>query len=115
MYAIQREYGYIATIAQISVAKIKIISIDANKLFLSPNCKGVKARLKTILSKNGNATIKAISFFQVIKKTFPNEIAIRIYRKVQTGPKRKAGGAQNGFINCEYQLYVSIQNIAFNC
>jgi hypothetical protein len=53
------------------------MSIAANKLFFNPNCKGVKAKLKIRLRMKGKTTIKAISFFQPIKNTFPNETAIK--------------------------------------
>jgi hypothetical protein len=54
------------------------MSTDASRLFCNPNCIGEKIILKKIFSKKGRATIDGISFFQNIKKTFPNEIAIRI-------------------------------------
>ena len=49
--------------------------------------------------------------FANIKNTFPNEKAISTYSTVHAGPKSQAGGAQNGFIRVEYQLYISIKFI----
>lgn len=95
-----------ATIDQTRVPKTRRISIAANKLFFSPNCKGVKAKLKIRLRIKGKTIIKAISFFQPIKNTFPNEMAIKIYRNVHTGPKSQPGGDHEGLIRVEYQLYV---------
>lgn len=43
------------------VATIRRISTEANKLFLSPNWIGVKAKLKMRLSTNGSATSQEIS------------------------------------------------------
>ena len=54
---------------------------------------------------NGRAIIGATSPRPTIKKTAPKEIAIRIYRIVQTGPKTQLGGAHFGFFNVLYQLY----------
>jgi hypothetical protein len=55
----QSKYG-IAIIAQIRVINNKIISIEANRLFLSPNCSGEKAALNTRLSIKGKDTIQGI-------------------------------------------------------
>lgn len=92
-----------ATIAQIRVPRTRRTSIAARTLFLSPNCKGVKAKLKTRLRTKGRATISAISFFQAIKNTLPKESAIKIYKNVHTGAKSHEGGAHEGLISCEYQ------------
>ena len=78
----------------------------ANKLFCKPNCSGVKEKLKIRFKINGKATIKAIFLCHKSIKTLPKEIAIKIYKNVQAGPNTHDGGAQSGFINCEYQLYV---------
>ena len=53
-------------------------------------------------SKNGKVTIKGICFWTNIKNTFPKDIAINIYRTVQTGPKSHDGGAHDGLIIVEY-------------
>jgi len=90
--------------AQISVIKIKEISIAANKLFFNPNCKGVKARLKKMLNIKGKATIQVIRFCANKTKTWLKEIIIKRYKKLQAGPNSQAGGAHDGLINCEYQL-----------
>ena len=52
--------------------------------------------------------MKGILFWNNIINTLPKDIAIRIYRNVQTGPNNQEGGDQEGFVSCEYQLYVSI-------
>lgn len=57
-----------------------------------------------MFSKKGRATQNEICFWKNKKKTRPNEIAIKTYRNVQTGPNNHAGGDQVGLINCEYQL-----------
>jgi hypothetical protein len=49
-----------AIIAQMSVININIISIEANRLFLSPNCKGEKAALNTKFNTKGKAIIQGI-------------------------------------------------------
>ena len=54
-----------AIIAQIRVPKTGRISIAARKLFLNPNCKGVKAKLKIRLRINGRAIINEIRFLKV--------------------------------------------------
>lgn len=46
--------------AQTKVTKTKTMSIDAKRLFLRPNCRGVKAKLKTRFNMKGNATEKGI-------------------------------------------------------
>ena len=38
-------------------------------------------------------------------------IKIKTYKTVHTGPKRYAGGDQDGLISCEYQLYVFINKL----
>jgi len=93
-----------AIIAQIRVPKTRRISIAANKLFFKPNCKGVKAKLNMRLRIKGKTTIKATSFFQAIKNTFPKETVIKTYRNVHTGPKSQAGGDHAGLMSVEYQL-----------
>ena len=93
-----------AIMSQTRVAKTSRISIAAKKLFFNPNCKGVKAKLKIRLRIKGKTTIKAISFFIPIRNTFPKDIAIKIYRNVQTGPKSQLGGAHKGLTSVEYQL-----------
>jgi len=42
--AIHGAKGYTAPIAQSNVPRVKRISIDARKLFLRPNCSGVKRK-----------------------------------------------------------------------
>jgi len=81
------------------------MSMAANKLFFTPNCKGVNAKLKIRLRIKGRTTIKATSFFQPIKNTLPNDMMIKIYKNVHTGPKSQLGGDQEGLIRVEYQLY----------
>ena len=76
------------------------ISIAASKLFFNPNCKGVKVKLKIRLRIKGKTTKKGTSFFQPINNTFPNEMAIMIYRNVHTGPNNHEGGDHEGLISC---------------
>ena len=85
--------------AQMSVAKTNRISKAARRLFFSPNWIGVKARLKTKLSAKGKATQTGTCFCQASKKTLPKETAMRMYKKVHTGPKSHDGGDQEGFIS----------------
>ena len=54
----------------------------------------------------GSAVTKLICFWKNNMKTLLKDIAIKIYRKVQTGPNKKDGGAQEGFVKFEYQLKV---------
>src|ERR1035437_4418745 len=75
------------------------------KLFFNLNCKVVKAKLKMRFNIKGSAIMNVISPCHDIKNTLPNEIAIRTYRKVHTGPKSHGGGDHDGFFSCEYQLY----------
>jgi hypothetical protein len=93
IYAIQGTMGIITTIAQIKVPKISKISTLARKLLLSPNCKGVKARLNIRLRINGIAIDQVSSFWTNINNTFPYELIIRMYKTAQTGPKSQPGGA----------------------
>jgi len=65
------------TIAQRRVPNTRTMSIPARRLFLNPNCSGVKEKLKIRLSKKGSTTIKGIFLCANITKTFPKEIAIR--------------------------------------
>jgi hypothetical protein len=53
--------------------------------------------LKSKFNKKGKATIKGICPSEKVQKTFPKEIAIKMYRIVQTGPKSQLGGAHEGF------------------
>lgn len=48
----------------------------------------------------GSITKNGICFLKYIIKTFPKEIKISIYKKVQTGPKIQAGGDHDGLISC---------------
>jgi hypothetical protein len=80
----------------------------ASRLFFNPNCKGVNKKLKIRLRIKGRAIIKGILFWNNIINTLPKDIVIKIYRNVQTGPNSQEGGDQEGFVSCEYQLYVSI-------
>jgi hypothetical protein len=98
--------GNIAIIAQISVTRISIISTAAKILFCNPNCIGENIKLKIRLSIKGRTTINPICFCKAKTKTFPKDTAIKIYKKVQTGPNKYDGGAQDGFIKFEYQLKV---------
>jgi hypothetical protein len=65
-------------IAQIRVERMRMISIDARRLFWRPNWIGEKSKLKIRFSKKGRATIKGICFWKNIKKTLPKEIAINM-------------------------------------
>ena len=38
-------------------------------------------------------------------------MAMSMYKTVHVGPKTPAGGAHDGLINCEYQLYASIKSV----
>ena len=49
--------GEIANMSQTSVPKMISISIEARRLFFSPNWIGVKARLLSRFKANGNAMI----------------------------------------------------------
>ena len=71
---------------------------------------GVKAKLHTRLRINGNTTTNAICCFNTIRMTDPNEMAIKIYRTVHTGPKSHEGGDHEGFRNFRYHVYVFIKN-----
>ncbi len=51
--------------------------------------------------------IKPIFPCQASQNTRPKEIAIKVYKKVHAGPNTQLGGAQEGLINFEYQVYVS--------
>ena len=93
---------------QIIVPRISIISTEASKLFLSPNCSGVKAKLNKRFRINGKATQKVICFCQAMINTFPKEMVIRIYNRDQAGPKTQEGGAHDGLRSCAYQLYAFI-------
>lgn len=100
-----------ANISHTNVAKISRISNDANKLFLRPNCKGEKAKLKIKFRMNGNKTKKAILPLKNKNPTYPNDTAMMIYKTVQTGPNNHDGGAQDGLINRWYQVNVSIRTL----
>ena len=65
-----------ASIAQINVIKTNTISIAANRLFFSPNCNGVKDKLKIIFNRKGKKTMNGIVFCKNISNTFPKETAI---------------------------------------
>lgn len=59
----------------------------------------------------GKTTIKGICLLKNLLKTTPNEIAIIIYKTLQTGPKSQEGGAHVGFTISLYQddeLFISI-------
>jgi hypothetical protein len=56
----------------------------------------------------GRAIIKGISLRSVIRKTFPNDKIIKIYKNVQTGPNRYEGGDQDGLTSFEYHEYACI-------
>lgn len=92
--------------AHTRVPNTRKISRALSKLFFNLNCKGVKEKLKIKLRINGTTIISGICLCHNIKKTLPNDNAIKTYKNVQTGPNIHAGGDQEGFFNCEYQLYV---------
>jgi hypothetical protein len=52
---------------------MRVMSIAAKRLFFSPNCSGVNAKLKIIFKINGSATKSAISFLHNIRNTLPKE------------------------------------------
>ena len=62
--------------------------------------------LKNRLRINGSTTFAGICFCHASLNTLPNEIAMRIYKKVHIGPKSHEGGAHVGLIYFEYQSYV---------
>ena len=64
--------GYIFNKAQINVSSTMKTSKNARLLFLSLNCKGIKARLNTIFKKNGNITVQVIYDFANILTAAPN-------------------------------------------
>ena len=110
-YTTQRSSGlacHRATNAHIRVPTTSKISIEASRLFLSPNWIGVNAALNTRLSTNGSATIQGICLVTALYNTVPKERAIITYNTLHTGPNNHEGGAQKGLINCEYQVYVFI-------
>lgn len=94
--------------AQTKVHNTKSISIAANKLLRKPNYKGANIKLNKRFKINGKATNQVICLLANLTKTAPKETAIIIYNTVQTGPNSQEDGAQEGFINCWYQLYDSI-------
>jgi hypothetical protein len=65
----------------------------------------VKEKLKIKFSTKGKATIAGKLLCHTAKNTLLKEIKIKIYRTLQTGPNRKEGGAQEGLMSVEYQLY----------
>lgn len=71
-------WGKMVIIDQIRVTSTNKISAAANKLFLSPNWIGVKAKLKIRFRINGRAIMNGISFRQASKNTLPKEMAIKI-------------------------------------
>lgn len=91
-------YGQIAIIAQIPVAKIKIISTRASMLFRKPNCRGVNKKLKTKFTQKGRAVFQLI--FPVLTNIKTHTLAAKImgYKTPQTLPKAISGGAQEGFL-----------------
>jgi hypothetical protein len=97
-----------AIIAQIMVPNTNNMSNVASILFFNPNCRGVKAALKTRFKAKGSATSGGSCFCQAIIKTLPKEKAISTYSIDQTGPKSHEGGAQDGLVKCEYHVYVFI-------
>jgi hypothetical protein len=82
------------------------MSIAPRRLFWSLNCIGEKMILKMRLRMKGNAIMKAISPPHAIQNTFPNEMMIRIYRNVRTGPNTREGGDRDGFLRWEYRFLV---------
>lgn len=78
----------------------------ARILFCKPNWIGENIKLKIRLSMKGSAITKLICFWKNNMKTLLKDIAIKIYKKVQTGPNKNAGGAQDGFTKFEYQFKV---------
>jgi hypothetical protein len=66
MYITHCIFGKITTIDHMIVPSSKITSIDASQLFFSPNCKGVKAKLKIRLKINGKIIMRPISFLKNI-------------------------------------------------
>jgi len=105
-YTIHCAYGYIAIINQIIVPSTSKISIAAKILLCRPNCSGVKARLNIILSMNGNTTMKDILDLKNNHPTYPNVIAMIIYKILHTGPNNHDGGAHDGFISCWYHAFI---------
>lgn len=57
-----------------------------------------------MFNKKGKSVTNGIDFLMYIKMTFPNEIAINTYKKVQTGPKTQLGGDHVGLMLLEYQF-----------
>jgi hypothetical protein len=64
--ATHRTCGQMATIAQMSVMSTSTMSIEARRLFLIPNWKYVKEKLKMRLSINGSATANESSPFHAL-------------------------------------------------
>lgn len=95
-------------IAQINVLNTNNMSIEASRLFCNPNCIGENRKLNKRFNKNGKSIVNGIVFLKYINKTFPKEIAIKMYKNVQTGPKTQEGGDHVGLIMFEYQLSSSI-------
>jgi hypothetical protein len=75
-YVTQGACGYITSRDQISVPRTKRISIAAKRLFLSPNCNGVNATLKSKLRIKGRTTKKGRLPLKYKYATYPKEIAM---------------------------------------
>ncbi len=64
---------------------------------------------------NGKATKAGICFVRTRQKTMPKLTAMPIQSTVQTGPKRKLGGAQDGFTSEAYQVVVVFMLFFLSC
>jgi hypothetical protein len=94
--------------AQPKVPSMSSISIAANRLFCSPNCRGVKAKLKSRFRIKGNKTQNGMTPFMYEYTTYPKEMKISTYNTLHTGPNSQLGGAHSGLIRVWYQVSVFI-------
>lgn len=82
------------------VPHINNISILANTLFFNPNCIGVNAKLNTRLSIKGRHINIEMFPLMVLRKIYPNDMAISMYNTVHAGPNNHEGGDHLGFLSC---------------
>ena len=92
-----RAFFQVMTSRAIIVPSTARMQSDAGQKASKPSCKGVKAalqirlRIKTIKTETGSFFLKTL----IIVNT--KAIPMRMYKTLQTGPKRHVGGAKKGF------------------
>lgn len=79
------------------------ISINANFIFLKPNCIGVNMKLDIRLIIKGSVCKNVNSPLKAFTNTEPKEMNINIYKIDHMGPKTQLGGAHLGFFKSKYQ------------